>query len=96
MWLEPLRNTKPNPMATKILTAKQMREIDRLSTEKLGIPGLVLMENAGRNVFHLMEEKFPHLEQERITILCGKGNNGGDGFVVARQLLMREIGRAHV
>ena len=76
-------------MATKILTAAQMREIDRLSTEKLGIPSLVLMENAGRNVFHLIEEKFPHLEQERITILCGKGNNGGDGFVVARQLLMR-------
>ncbi|OFV98166.1 MAG: hypothetical protein A3H28_14000 [Acidobacteria bacterium RIFCSPLOWO2_02_FULL_61_28] len=76
-------------MATKILTAKQMQEIDRISSEKLGIPSLVLMENAGRNVFRLLEEKFPQLATERILILCGKGNNGGDGFVVARQLLMR-------
>ena len=76
-------------MATKILTAKQMQEIDRISSEKLGIPSLVLMENAGRNVFRLLEEKFPQLASERILILCGKGNNGGDGFVVARQLLMR-------
>ena len=66
-----------------------MREIDRVSIQKLGISGLVLMENAGWNVFHLIEEKFPRLGNERITILCGKGNNGGDGFVVARQLLMR-------
>ena len=73
----------------KILTARQMREVDRISIEKLGIPGLLLMENAGRNVFHLIEEKFPALEQERIAILCGKGNNGGDGFVVARHLCMR-------
>ena len=76
-------------MATKILTAKQMQEIDRISSEKLGIPSLVLMENAGRNVFRLLEEKFPQLATERILMLCGKGNNGGDGFVVARQLLMR-------
>ena len=68
-----------------------MREIDRISIEKLGIPGLVLMENAGRNVFHLIREKFPQLEKERIVILCGKGNNGGDGLVVARQLLMRGL-----
>lgn len=76
-------------MAIKVLSAQQMREIDRLSTEKLGIPSLLLMENAGRNVFHQIREKFPHLENERIAILCGKGNNGGDGFVVARQLLLR-------
>jgi NAD(P)H-hydrate epimerase len=76
-------------MATKILTAQQMREIDRHSTEKLGIPGMVLMENAGRSVAELIVEKFPQLDKDRITILCGKGNNGGDGFVVARHLLMR-------
>ena len=76
-------------MATKILTASQMREIDRLSIEKLGIPGMVLMENAGRNVAELIVEKFPQVDPERITILCGKGNNGGDGLVVARHLLMR-------
>ena len=76
-------------MATKILTASQMREIDRLSIEKLGIPGIVLMENAGRSVAELIVEKFPQLDKDRITILCGKGNNGGDGFVVARHLMMR-------
>ena len=73
----------------KILTARQMREVDRITIEKLGMPCLLLMENAGRNVFRLLEEKFPALDRERIAILCGKGNNGGDGFVVARQLIMR-------
>jgi len=76
-------------MATKILTASQMKEMDRASIEKLGVPGMVLMENAGRNVAQLIEEKFPKIEKDRITILCGKGNNGGDGFVAARHLLMR-------
>ncbi len=73
----------------KVLTARQMREVDRVTMEKLGIPGLLLMENAGRNVFRVLEEKFPARDRERITILCGKGNNGGDGFVVARHLTMR-------
>ena len=72
----------------KVLTAQQMREVDRISTEKLGIPSLLLMENAGRNVFHLLQGKFPQLERERIAVLCGKGNNGGDGLVVARHLYM--------
>src|SRR3990167_9364849 len=73
----------------KVLTARQMRAVDRVSTEELGIPSLLLMENAGRNVFHVLQEKFPRLERERITVLCGKGNNGGDGLVVARHLRMR-------
>ena len=70
----------------KILTAAQMREIDRISIEKLGIPGMVLMENAGRNLLRLLEEKFSNLKRERVAVLCGKGNNGGDGFVIARHL----------
>ncbi len=65
-----------------------MREIDRISIEKLGIPGMVLMENAGRNLLRLLEEKFPNLKRERVAVLCGKGNNGGDGFVIARHLKM--------
>ncbi|MBI4464007.1 MAG: NAD(P)H-hydrate epimerase, partial [Acidobacteria bacterium] len=73
----------------KILTARQMREVDRITIEKLGVPGPLLMENAGRNVFEVLREKFPSLSRERITILCGKGNNGGDGFVVARHLYQR-------
>ena len=73
----------------KILTARQMREVDRISIEQLGIPSLMLMENAGRNVFRVIELKFPVLERERVVVLCGKGNNGGDGFVVARLLQER-------
>src|SRR5678815_5897327 len=73
----------------KILTAKQIREIDRLSTTQFGIPGIVLMENAGMRVVEALEERFEDLEDLTIGILCGKGNNGGDGFVVARQLIQK-------
>jgi len=73
----------------KILTAPQMREVDQLTTERYGIPSLVLMENAGRGVVLEMERCFGSLRGERIVLLCGKGNNGGDGFVVARHLIMR-------
>jgi ADP-dependent NAD(P)H-hydrate dehydratase / NAD(P)H-hydrate epimerase len=72
----------------KVLTAAQMREIDRRTIE-MGIPGIVLMENAGHRLVEFLAEKFPKLGSERITILCGKGNNGGDGLVVARQLFTR-------
>lgn len=72
----------------KILTAAQMREVDRRTTE-LGIPGIVLMENAGHRVVEFMAETFAPLDRHRIVVLCGKGNNGGDGMVVARQLHTR-------
>jgi NAD(P)H-hydrate epimerase len=72
----------------KILTAAQMREVDR-KTIDLGIPGLVLMENAGMRAVEFLEEHFETLSEHRIAILCGKGNNGGDGMVVARQLFTR-------
>ena len=72
----------------KILTAAQMREVDRRTME-MGIPGVVLMENAGHRVVELLAEKFAPLEAQRIAVLCGKGNNGGDGMVVARQLFTR-------
>ena len=73
----------------KILTGAEMREIDRLTIEELGLPGLILMENAGVGFVRALQKRFPKLKDERITILCGKGNNGGDGFVVGRQLWMR-------
>ena len=72
----------------KVLTAEQMRRIDQRTME-LGIPGLVLMENAGHRVVELLQEKFAPLARHRVVVLCGKGNNGGDGFVVARQLYTR-------
>src|ERR1700758_4084896 len=73
----------------KILTPEQLREVDRLSTEKYGIPGLILMENAGMRVAEVLEDQFENLDELTVAILCGKGNNGGDGFVVARQLIQK-------
>ncbi len=74
----------------KVLTAAQMREVDRRTIE-LGIPGQILMENAGHSVVEFLQEKFSPLTNHKIAILCGKGNNGGDGLVVARQLFIRSI-----
>src|SRR5271157_5289759 len=70
----------------KILTAQQMQRIDRLTTERYGVPSLTLMENAGRRVVEFLSERFAPLAGQRIAILCGRGNNGGDGLVVARML----------
>ncbi len=67
-----------------------MREVDRLTTERYGVPSLLLMENAGRSVVDTMQSHYGDLSRFKIAILCGKGNNGGDGFVVARHLIMRD------
>jgi NAD(P)H-hydrate epimerase len=75
----------------KILTAKQMGEVDRLTSERYGIPSLLLMENAGRSVTDELERACPDLARKRILILCGTGNNGGDGLVVARHLVARGV-----
>ncbi len=76
----------PPPM--KVLTAAEMREVDRRTIEA-GIPGIVLMENAGHRVVEYLAARFAPLAAQRITVLCGKGNNGGDGMVIARQLFTR-------
>jgi NAD(P)H-hydrate epimerase len=72
----------------KALTAEEMREVDRLTTERLGIPSLQLMETAGTLAANSLAEFMCEagLEARAIAVLCGKGNNGGDGFVVARHL----------
>src|SRR6266536_1413596 len=72
----------------KVLTAAQMREVDRRTIE-LGTPGSVLMENAGGSVVDFLAEHFQPLSEQRIVVFCGKGNNGGDGMVVARQLFSK-------
>jgi ADP-dependent NAD(P)H-hydrate dehydratase / NAD(P)H-hydrate epimerase len=74
----------------KALTAAEMREVDRLTTERSGIPGLQLMEAAGKGCAEAFLEHYGHSSAKppgRVCVLCGKGNNGGDGFVVARYLL---------
>lgn len=71
-----------------VLTAAEMRDVDARTIE-LGIPGIVLMENAGHRVVELMEREFAPLGEQRIVVICDKGNNGGDGLVIARQLFTR-------
>ncbi len=75
----------------RILTAKQMREADRRTIEDLGVPSLLLMENAGLQVVAAMDTAFGSLAGRRVAVLCGRGNNGGDGLVVARTLRQRNI-----
>ena len=68
----------------KIVSAAEMREIDRVSSERFGVPSLTLMENAGAAVAEFALRHYP--AAMRIGVICGKGNNGGDGFVAARKL----------
>ncbi len=78
----------------RILNAAQMREADRYTIEEIGIPSLVLMENAGRQVVAAMEAAYEDRLDGRVGVLCGRGNNGGDGFVVARTLIQRGVDAA--
>lgn len=75
----------------RVLNAAQMREADRRTIHEIGIPSLVLMENAGRQVVAAMETVHGDLAEHQVAVLCGRGNNGGDGFVVARTLLQRGV-----
>lgn len=71
----------------KVLTAAEMREVDRITTERYGIPSIILMENAAHAVARVITEKLGgSVEGKSILILCGKGNNGGDGAALARIL----------
>src|SRR4051794_6085404 len=72
----------------KLLTAAQMRDVDRRTIE-LGNPGIVLRETAAPRVVEAMAERFGPLSAQRVGVLCGKGNNGGDGLAIARQLHTR-------
>lgn len=67
-------------------TRQQMRELDRIAIEQYGIEGVILMENAGRCCARAADRMLGGAEGRKVTVLCGRGNNGGDGFVVARHL----------
>ncbi len=73
--------------SVKILTAELMQGVDRTAIEVLGVPGLVLMENAALGVVDALAERWP--KAESVVIFCGPGNNGGDGFAVGRHLEVR-------
>jgi len=70
----------------RVATAQLIRELDRRTIEEVGIPGAVLMENAGRGATRVLRERFQDLQKGPVVLVCGGGNNGGDGFVIARCL----------
>jgi ADP-dependent NAD(P)H-hydrate dehydratase / NAD(P)H-hydrate epimerase len=72
--------------AIPVLTADEMRAADRVTTEQFGVPSIVLMRHAGQAVARFVEREYS--QSSRIVVLCGKGNNGGDGFVAARALAL--------
>jgi NAD(P)H-hydrate epimerase len=74
------------------VTRDEIREIDRVAIEEYGIPGVVLMENAGRGAADLAMEMLGGTTDARVSIVCGSGNNAGDGFVIARHLHNRGVG----
>src|SRR3954454_5219858 len=75
----------------RVLNTQQMREADRRTIDDIGIPSVVLMENAGRQAVAAMEGAFEDLATSNVGVLCGLGNNGGDGFVIARTLIQRGV-----
>jgi len=69
-----------------VMTRQQVREFDSWAINELGIGGAVLMENAGRSCAELIKDKLANVTGPRVCIFCGTGNNGGDGYVIARHL----------
>lgn len=75
----------------KVVKAKEMQEMDRKTIESYGIPGVVLMENAGLGATKYLLKEVKDIKQKKVTVIAGSGNNGGDGFVIARYLINRGI-----
>ena len=78
-------------IAKRALGRDEIREIDRRAIEEYEIPGIILMENAGRNVAEEILKMLPDPDKAKVSIFCGKGNNGGDGFVIARHLYNKGV-----
>ena len=75
----------------RVVTASEMRELDSRAVAECGIPSLLLMENAGAETVRELLDAFPNAAGSGVLVLCGRGNNGGDGFVIARRLLGRGV-----
>ena len=73
-------------------TREEIRGLDRVAIDDYGMPGVILMENAGRGATECALEMVAGLEAPRVAVVCGRGNNGGDGFVIARHLHNRGVG----
>ncbi len=74
-----------------VMARDEVRAFDAWAIDTLGIPGVVLMENAGRSCAELVEDKLKNVVEPKVCIFCGTGNNGGDGYVIARHLINRGI-----
>jgi len=74
-----------------VMTRDEVRAFDAWAINTLGIAGVVLMENAGRSCAELIEDKLKDIAEPKVCIFCGTGNNGGDGYVIARHLINRGV-----
>jgi len=74
-------------MPVKAITVREIQTLDKIAISRLGIPSIILMENAGRGVTHEVQKALKSKKTPRVCVVCGLGNNAGDGFVVARHLL---------
>jgi len=71
----------------RVMSRDEVRRVDAWAIDDIGVPGAVLMENAGRSCAELVKEKLAAVDRPKVCIFCGTGNNGGDGYVIARHLL---------
>lgn len=75
----------------KIISADEARRLDKIAVEKFSIPSIILMENAGKNTAEIILKKLAKRHPLQVAIFCGGGNNGGDGFVIARHLFNNDV-----
>lgn len=71
----------------RVMSREEVRAVDAWAIDELGVPGVVLMENAGRSCAELIRDKLARVDHPMVCLFCGTGNNGGDGYVIARHLL---------
>src|SRR5210317_1100484 len=83
------KNSNLRRMTVKLAYAKEMRQLDETAIKDYGIPGIVLMENAGVGTIQALNDKYGELYGWTVAIVAGPGNNGGDGMVIARHILQQ-------
>jgi len=71
----------------RVMSRDEVRRVDAWAIDEVGVPGVVLMENAGRSCAELVQQKLAGVDRPKVCLFCGTGNNGGDGYVIARHLL---------
>jgi NAD(P)H-hydrate epimerase len=76
----------------RIMSREQVRNVDAWAIDQIGVPGVVLMENAGRSCAELIKDRLARIDNPRVCLFCGTGNNGGDGYVIARHLFNARFG----